>query len=1437
MSNNGVWGWAEPGATVHLTQRNPGGNIKETQDVTAGPDGNYGTGFTDLLNGDTLEGQYNPSASLLLNLTAQADPDTDTVSGEAEPGAYLWLDVNGHGDNIHREFWVDETGQWSVWVGDQMDIRQGHQVWVHTENRDGHETHFNFGLPSVEVHFRNYDWVQGTMTANSNVHLTLWAEGGAVVKGWRDVGTDGDGWFWADIYDPDGNCCAGTAPGDTLELTAACPAQVRVEIWSPFQGWGEDILTDENCDYFYDFSPNYDVGVGQWVNIWYRRPDGHSLGAVFSKLRLGADQTGDWVWGIVAPNATVNFTLRDLDGNVKAEREALTKDDGFYSFPFEADLAFGDTLEGAYNPSASLLLALSAVPDLDTDAVSGTAVPGSYLWLDVWGHDSGAHREFVVDENGEWSASFAGEFDFRPGDEGVAYTQGRDGHETNLHFWLPFARVNYGWDWADGRAAPGAEVRLEVFRDGLLAATGATVAGGDAWFGIEPRDFEDQHFDLLPGDVGHITGGGLDETVTLIPIDGALDVDADVVSGQMHDAGFPAQGWVEVFFPGGGDWHGRFVNIEADGSYFADFSGEMDIQPHHQAAVWYIDPNGNYAGNTLNIPFLQANANISHDWVNGEASPPGTRVDVTVWRNGEVLATGQANSDWNYWFHTDLWTLDGQRADTRVGDAVEVAASNGHAAWLELIPIAAAPDPAGNTVSGQIQGGPLPVEVDVEVWTENGTGQTVITDEFGDFFADLNPFDLLPGHSVAVWQRRPDGHRVGIVRPALRIAASSAWDWVWGETLPGATVNASVLTGGGTVGTGATVADEDGNYGLDLYSEGERVQLNIGDLVTVEADGYSADWLLPYLTAGADPDNDTVCGQAPPKGHLRIDVWGYGSEDGYADEEGNYCVYVGDWVDIQPGFSGEVAFFDHQRYEFQVGWALPYVQVQETHNWVQGALVPDVDVHVAVFAPDSSLKGWQDVRTDGNGWFSAFNLASPEGWCCIDIAPGDTVEVTGGGLAVVVPVNGSEGHVDIEANTFWGHVSDVPCPAHVRAEIWSPYGPSQELWTDGDCNYFVDFSPYDLRVGQLVNLWYIRPDGNLVGHFTAALILQADITYNGVWGNAEPGVTLHLTQRDPDGNIKETQDVTVGLDGNYGTGFADLLNGDTVEGQYNPSASLLLNLTAQTDPDSDTVFGTAEPGVYLWLDVWGHGSSAHREFFVDENGNWGVSFAGEFDLQTGDYGRVRTQNRDGHETHTSFALPYIRVNQSHNWVDGQTSPNATVWLTLYDGDGNVKGSSSTTAMGDGWFNGVNPCQPGCDILPGDRVHADFSDGVSRDADVLAMAGAVDPDANTAAGQVFGGVFPAPMRGEVWAPGGTATDGGTDEAGNYCLDFNPFDVLPSHMVAVWYFEPDGDQIGIVRAANFVRVYPSDDWLWGQTAPAASVLIVLRDSGGALKGTAS
>ncbi len=159
----------------------------------------------------------------------------------------------------------------------------------------------------------------------------------------------------------------------------------------------------------------------------------------------------------------------------------------------------------------------------------------------------------------------------------------------------------------------------------------------------------------------------------------------------------------------------------------------------------------------------------------------------------------------------------------------------------------------------------------------------------------------------------------------------------------------------------------------------------------------------------------------------------------------------------------------------------------------------------------------------------------------------------------------------------------------------------------------------------------------------------------------------------------------------------------------------------------------------------------------------------------------------------------IRVNQSHDWVDASTSLGATVWITVTDALGRVKGTANGVALRDGgaiWGGDFDWDDNAPDIVVGDRVDGSSSDGGTATAAVITITGQVDAETNTLSGQVLGVSYPATMKGEIWEEGATWPETQTDGQGYFTLDFNPFDIQLGTDVAAWYIRPDGNWVGAI-----------------------------------------
>jgi uncharacterized repeat protein (TIGR01451 family) len=207
-------------------------------------------------------------------------------------------------------------------------------------------------------------------------------------------------------------------------------------------------------------------------------------------------------------------------------------------------------------------------------------------------------------------------------------------------------------------------------------------------------------------------------------------------------------------------------------------------------------------------------------------------------------------------------------------------------------------------------------------------------------------------------------------------------------------------------------------------------------------------------------------------------------------------------------------------------------------------------------------------------------------------------------------------------------------------------------------------------------------------------------------------------------------------------------------------------------------------------------------------------------------------------------LENVTVNYAHNWVAGHTDPSAEVTVTVNDEHGVPKGATTVTAGLDGNFHidcpayDPNPCP---DINPGDTVIVDAT-GLQH---VIEPVGSIDaiPDehANTISGTLHADWLtgPVPILCEVWVDMGPPPIDTTAEpdGGTFVCDFTgTWDLKWDEMVAVSYFEPDGDRVMNFVVWPWMRVNYAHDWVGGNYPAGHPVTVQLTDDLGVLKATA-
>jgi uncharacterized repeat protein (TIGR01451 family) len=523
-------------------------------------------------------------------------------------------------------------------------------------------------------------------------------------------------------------------------------------------------------------------------------------------------------------------------------------------------------------------------------------------------------------------------------------------HDSNWNRRLVEGTAQYVWfranafgDWVDGSTSPEATVWITATDNlGVLKGTNTTTARPDGWFDGVDLWLDGQRTDLLPGDVIYVASSdGTTASGTLIAIEGELSVEGDSVSGQMSGGVFPASGHVDLWQRSSGQWFGWDLTIEADGSFNLDLSDQVDVQAGDYAEVWYYDEDGNWLGTLFITPYLQANVQRTHNWVNGEASPFVTVMVIINDSTGAYKGGGESWTGGGTWFHVDPQCPDGSGTDIVTGDTV-IVSTPGISGTLPVIGLEATVDAASNVISGHIPDAvAYPADLDVEVWDRpTGFGVRFQTDENGDFSVDLTgSYDVRTGEQLALWYVRPDGHRVGIVRSELRLYPNVTDDSVGEATEPQTFVEITVTDSGNLhalKGTASGWSDAEGLFGLEPSLNGERTDILPGDLVEAIADGRSASLAIPDpFSAVYDYVANTMSGQAPASSTLQVWIDNYAGFWITVPESGEWSVDYTPYGDPQIWDEGHVNYYSEEGHVARLECRIPVPDLR-VEKWVEG---------------------------------------------------------------------------------------------------------------------------------------------------------------------------------------------------------------------------------------------------------------------------------------------------------------------------------------------------------------------------------------------------------------------------------------------------------------------------------------------------------------------
>ena len=334
-----------------------------------------------------------------------------------------------------------------------------------------------------------------------------------------------------------------------------------------------------------------------------------------------------------------------------------------------------------------------------------------------------------------------------------------------------FLEVNYGSDWVQG-GSDAALVSIQVEDSGNSVKATATVDTNAGRFFVAADDWNPSPPDILPGDSVWASADALASDIDPVgSVTGALDLDADTVSGTVNADWFP--GPLALRCEIAGQAPGTFISLSVDpdgGIYSCDFDDvAWDLTALDGVLVSYAEPDGDRVFNRIGLSLF---VNYRDDLVAGYSSD--TDVSVSTEDSGaSVKATADLIPGWGNWYQTLSSSWLPSMPDIVPGDAVRLSTTNHNLDIDSVGLIAATLDVENDSIAGTITVSlPSPTDLPVECqsWAEGIDAPSKLSSARSDgsvpFSCQWNAsseWDIVPGQDLAVIYTDPAGGEVANV--------------------------------------------------------------------------------------------------------------------------------------------------------------------------------------------------------------------------------------------------------------------------------------------------------------------------------------------------------------------------------------------------------------------------------------------------------------------------------------------------------------------------------------------------------------------------------------------------------------------------------------------------------------------------------------------------
>ncbi len=1473
--------------------RNGTSSVRASANLTSDTNGYFSTRLTDSSGNQALVQagsivQVTPQAGETLTvaapeLTGQANILTDTVQGKGPAGSILKVQATFESTYVT----ADAQGNYAASFAGKTDIKRRDSIQVRFDNADGHRIYLSFIVPYLRVRVNSditsSDFqVSGSTTPNIPLKLIL-KDAAGVVKGTAAAAAQADGFFSVYFTDPDDNSVQ-ALPGYVVEMVPETgeaasvtvvditaqvnvttdvvqgkgPANSTLTLTMPDTGYSMTTVTDAQGNYTANFAPAIDLKRADWIEVRYTDPQQNGvflgLGAPYLEIEINSG----YVFAYTTPNTAATLTLKDATQVVKATATATSGPGGVIETIFtdlngnEVIILPGYTVQLTPQTGETLTLTaleMTAQVNVATDMVQGKAPAGALveILVDNVFTETESVLTATADAQGNFTASFAGDMDLKRLDIVYVYYVNPNGHGEALTIGVPGLFVMTNGSIVSGQTTPNTAMTLTV-KDAsqTVKATASLRSASDGYFATDLTDRDNNPVLVLSGyTVQMVPQSGDTLLVTVPELTALANIATDVVQGKA-----PVGAAVELWTAS----HVVTATADAQGNYTASFAGTEDIKRGSEFRLRHERPDGNLVWMRYTVPYLAVRVNTA--LVAGYITPNST-FTATLKDTAQVLkgtATGRADNEGKFVANF----VRGGYIDVPVlpGYTISLVPQTGDTLSLTAVELTGQVNMPAGTVQGK---GPAGSSVEARVSDRLQEPSVYVltspTDAQGNFTArSAGKVVIKRRYGIELRHYAPDGSRTlayfNVPLLVVKLNSSDVWGYATPRTSYTATLRDASLAVKGTDDFGC---DDDGQFYLAIVTNpyqsvpilpGYTLQL----VPKAGQTGESFTFVAPELSAQANIAADTVQGKGPATSGLIIytlDDQGLNNHVApTTDAQGNYTGSFAGREDVKRRTRLELRYYNADGHQAYTSSTVPYASVTLNSNYVSGHVNGQTAVALTLKDASQAVRASATANSNPDGYFS--RSLRDAGGNPVPVLPGYTLQIAPqGGESFTMTAVEITSQTNISTDVVQGYG-----PPNSRVKV-TVSGQDREYSllaaTDAQGSYSASFaSRADIRRLDWIDVAYYDAEGNGVYQSTKIPGVYVSVSDSYANGAVTPRTTTAITVKDASQAVKWTRNVTSDDDGRFNAQFYDqnhnqipLLPGYAilVVPQVGESFTVPVpDVTTQPNATTDVVQGKGPANSSLTLYMRGYQLTAD----TDPQGNYTANFAGRADIERGQSFYVEYWDPNGNRMRWWYMVPYLIVQINDTHIEGATTPNVPVTITLKDASQTVRASIAMTSGADGYFGGS------FQDLSANRVNVGFGNTVQvvpQTGETLTVAiPQFTVQANIATDTVQGlGPPNAQYRFEVddylrWAF--ASVDVTADAQGNYTADFAGLvDIDRLTLIDVYFSTPDGNTVVLQTVVPGLQLWLNTWAVQGAAGPNTPVTLTLKDASQTVKATAS